>query len=252
MTDRKMPLLAHLEELRKRLIVCCISIAVGFAVCYAFKEHLFAFAARPLQEFLPEGSSLQYIGVAEAFVTYLKISLICAVFLAMPVILYQIWMFVAPGLYEREKWYVIPFVFFSMVFFLGGAAFCYFIVFPFAFQFFMAFSGETLRAMPTTQAYLSFAWHMMLAFGLVFEMPIAFFFLGRIGLVSYKGLARQRRYAIVLIFVAAAMLTPGPDVFSQMLLAGPLLVLFELSIQVVRLTGRKNQWEEEADNALAG
>lgn len=252
MTDDKMPLTAHLEELRKRLIVCCIAVVAGFCVAYVFKESLFEFAARPLKAHLPEGSSLQYIGIAEAFVTYLKISLIAGLFLAMPVILYEVWMFVAPGLYEKEKRYVLPLVFFSLVFFLGGAAFCYFVVFPFAFRFFMAFSGESLRAMPTTQHYLSFAWHMMLAFGLVFEMPIAFFFLGRMGLVTYKGLARQRRYAIVLIFVAAAMLTPGPDVLSQLLLAGPLVILFELSLQIVRLTGRKSQWGEEPEEVPAG
>ena len=252
MTESRMPLIAHLEELRKRLIVCCVALVVGFSICYAFKEQLFLFVAKPLQKHLPEGSSFQYIGIAEAFVTYLKISLISGLFLAMPVILHQVWMFVAPGLYQREKRYAFPFVLFSMIFFLGGAAFCYFVVFPFAFQFFMAFSGESLRAMPTTQQYLSFAWHMMLAFGLVFEMPIVFFFLGRMGLVSYKGLARKRRYAIVIVFIAAAVLTPGPDVLSQLLLAGPLLVLFELSLQVVRLTGRKSEWEEEAEKTPAG
>ncbi|MEW6439607.1 MAG: twin-arginine translocase subunit TatC [bacterium] len=252
MADEKMPLAAHLEELRRRLIICCVAVAVGFCISYFVKEQLFLFLAKPLQRQLPEGSALQYIGVAEAFVTYLKLSLIAGVFLAMPVLLYEVWMFVAPGLYEREKRYVIPVVLFSLIFFFGGAAFCYVIVFPFAFKFFMAFSSDTLRAMPTTLYYLSFAWHMMLAFGLVFQMPIAFFFLGRMGLVTYKGLARQRRYAIVLVFVAAALLTPGPDVISQLLLAGPLLVLFEMSLQVVRLTGKKREWQEEAEISPAG
>lgn len=246
MSDHKMPLTAHLEELRRRLIISGIAIVVGFGVCYAFKEHLFALLTLPLESYLPEGSTLQYIGIPEAFLTYLKIALFGGFILAMPVILYQLWRFVAPGLYERERRYVVPFVLFGMLFFLGGAAFCYLVVFPFVFQFFMSFSNDTIRAMPAIKQYLGFATHMILAFGLVFEMPIFFLFLGKAGLVSYKGLARQRRIAVVLVFLGAALLTP-PDVVSQLLLAGPLLVLFELSLQLVRITSRKAEPEEEPD-----
>ncbi len=256
MTDQKMPLTAHLEELRKRLIASFIALAVGFGISYGFKEKLFFFLSRPLEDHLPEGSKLQYIGIPEAFFTYLKISLFGGLFLAMPVILYEIWRFVAPGLYEREKRHVIPFVLFSTVFFLGGASFCYYIVFPFVFQFFMSFSGGSILAMPAIQQYLSFATRLLIAFGLVFEMPIFFFFLGRVGLVSYKGLARQRRIAVVLVFVGAALLTP-PDVVSQLMLAGPLMILFELSIQIVRITGKKRseeteEKEEKEEEAPAG
>jgi sec-independent protein translocase protein TatC len=256
MTDQKMPLTAHLEELRRRLIASFIALAVGFGISYGFKEKLFFFLSRPLEEHLPEGSKLQYIGIPEAFFTYLKISLFGGLFLAMPVILYEIWRFVAPGLYEREKRYFIPFVLFSTVFFLGGASFCYFIVFPFVFQFFMSFSGGSILAMPAIQQYLSFATRLLIAFGLVFEMPIFFFFLGRVGLVSYKGLARQRRIAVVLVFVGAAILTP-PDVVSQLMLAGPLMILFELSLQIVRITGKKRseeteEVEEKEEEAPAG
>jgi sec-independent protein translocase protein TatC len=251
MTDQKMPLTAHLEELRRRLIVSFIALAVGFVGSYLFKERLFFFLARPLEPHLPEGSSLQYIGVHEAFLTYLKVSLFSGLILAMPVIFYQLWRFVAPGLYEREKRYAIPFVILSMIFFLGGASFCYFIVFPFVFKFFMSFSDDSLRAMPTIRQFLSFATRLLIAFGLVFEMPIFFFFLGRIGLVSYKGLARQRRMAVVLVFLGAALLTP-PDVVSQLMLAGPLLILFELSIQIVRITGKRPSEESEQEDALAG
>jgi sec-independent protein translocase protein TatC len=246
MTDQKMPLTAHLEELRKRLISSFIALAVGFGIAYGFKEKLFLFLSSPLVERLPEGSALQYIAIPEAFLTYLKISLFGGLFLAMPVILYEVWRFVAPGLYEREKRYFIPFVVFSMLFFLGGASFCYYIVFPFVFRFFMSFSGGSLLAMPAIRQYLSFATRLLIAFGLVFEMPIFLFFLGRIGLVSYKGLARQRRMAVVLVFVGAALLTP-PDVVSQLMLAGPLLILFELSIQIVRITGKKPSEEEEEE-----
>jgi sec-independent protein translocase protein TatC len=258
MTDQKMPLTAHLEELRKRLITSFIALAVGFGISYGFKEELFLFLSGPLLEHLPEESTLQYIGIPEAFLTYLKLSLFGGLVLAMPVIFYQIWRFVAPGLYEREKRYFIPFVLFSMVFFLGGTSFCYYIVFPFVFRFFMSFSGDSLLAMPAIRQYLSFATRLLIAFGLVFEMPIFFFFLGRVGLVSYKGLARQRRMAVVLVFLGAALLTP-PDVVSQLMLAGPLMILFELSIQIVRITGKKpdqetdiEEKEEEAEEAPVG
>jgi len=251
MTDEKMPLTAHLEELRKRLIASFVAMGVGFAICYAFKERLFLFLARPLEERLPEGSTLQYISIPEAFLTYLKLSLFGGFVIAMPVIFYEIWRFVAPGLYEREKRYFVPFVLLSMIFFLGGASFCYFVVFPFVFQFFMSFSDDSLLAMPAIRQYLSFATRLLLAFGLVFEMPIFFFFLGRIGLVSYKGLARQRRLAVVLVFLGAALLTP-PDVVSQLMLAGPLMILFELSIQIVRITGKRASEDTEQEDALAG
>jgi sec-independent protein translocase protein TatC len=251
MTEEKMPLTAHLEELRRRLIVSLIALGVGFGIAYAFKERLFIFLAKPLEVRLPKGSTLQYISIPEAFITYLKLSVFGGLVIAMPVILYEIWRFVAPGLYEREKRYVVPFVLLSMIFFLGGASFCYFIVFPFVFEFFMSFSGGSLLAMPAIRQYLSFATRLLVAFGLVFEMPIFFFFLGRIGLVSYKGLARQRRIAVVIVFVAAAILTP-PDVISQLMLAGPLMVLFELSLQIVRITGKKPAEDSGHENVVAG
>ena len=256
MTDEKMPLTAHLEELRKRLIASFVALGVGFAIAYGFKEKLFFFLAKPLEEQLPKGSTLQYISIPEAFLTYLKLSLFGGLIIAMPVILYHLWRFVAPGLYEREKHYIIPFVLFSMIFFLGGASFCYFIVFPFVFRFFMGFSDGSLLAMPAIRQYLSFATRLLVAFGLVFEMPIFFFFLGRIGLVSYAGLARQRRLAVVFVFIGAALLTP-PDVISQLMLAGPLMILFELSIQIVRITGKRSteeaeQEDAEEEDALAG
>jgi sec-independent protein translocase protein TatC len=143
-----------------------------------------------------------------------------------------------------------------MIFFLSGASFCYFIVFPFVFRFFMGFSGDSLLAMPAIRQYLSFATRLLVAFGLVFEMPIFFFFLGRIGLVNYEGLARQRRLAVVCVFLGAALLTP-PDVISQLMLAGPLMILFELSIQIVRITGRRTAEDAEKEDsqqedALAG
>jgi sec-independent protein translocase protein TatC len=252
MLDEKMPLTAHLEELRKRLIVSLIAMSVGFGICYAFKERLFTVLTRPLEAYLPKGSSMQYIGIPEAFFTYLKISLFGGLIFALPVILYETWKFVSPGLHVHEKRYALPFVLFSTFFFLCGVTFCYFVVFPFMFQFFMSFSDDTLKAMPAIKDYLSFITQMLIAFGLVFEMPVFFFFLGKIGLVSHQGLARQRRIAIVVIFLAAAILTPGPDAVSQILLAVPLLILFELSIQIVRITGKKRVEYVDEEEEPAG
>jgi sec-independent protein translocase protein TatC len=249
MVDEKMPLTKHLEELRRCLIISLIATAVGFCIAYAFKERIFAFLAKPLIDVLPQGSTLQYLGLAEAFVTYLKIAFIAGIFLALPVILYEIWSFVAPGLHEHEKRYALPFVIFSTIFFFGGAVFCYYLVLPAAFKFFLAYSDSSVRAMPALKQYLTFISRMLFAFGVVFEMPLFFFFLGRIGLVSHTWLAKKRRYAVVLIFVAAAVLTPGPDAASQLLLAAPLLVLYEASVLIVRLTGKRPETggpEEEA------
>jgi sec-independent protein translocase protein TatC len=235
----KPALVARLGELRRRLIVCCIAIAAASGICYVFSQQLFLLLARPVQAQMPKGGLMQYLGIAEAFLTYVRISLICGVALAMPVILCEIWKFAVPVTYGKRSRPTILFVLASMLFFVAGAGFCYFAVFGFAFRFLLGFSEGTLTARPGIQQVLSFSARMMLAFGLTFEMPIFFFFLGRAGLVSHQWLSRQRRYAIVLIFVGAAALTPGPDVFSQLLLAGPLLLLYETSVQVVRFTGRK-------------
>ena len=169
MADEKMPLTKHLEELRRRLITSLLAVIVGFGISYAFKEQIFAFLARPLIDALPQGSTLQYIGLAEAFIMYLKLSFFGGVFLGLPVILYEIWKFVAPGLHDHEKHYVLPFVICSTLFFIGGATFCYYAVFPFAFRFFLTFSDESIRAIPTLNQYLTFISRMLFAFGVVFE-----------------------------------------------------------------------------------
>ncbi len=234
-----MPLTKHLEELRRCLIISLVAVGVGFCIAYVLKERIFAFLARPLADALPEGSSLQFLGVAEAFTTYIKIAFIVGIFLALPVILYELWSFVAPGLHEHEKRYALPFVILSTLFFFGGAIFCYYLVLPAALRFLLGFSSQSVKAMPALKQYLTFISRMLLAFGIVFEMPLFFFFLGRIGLVSHTWLAKKRRYAIVLIFIAAAILTPGPDAASQLLLAAPLILLYEASVVIVRVTGRK-------------
>ncbi len=243
--DVKMPLTAHLEELRWRLIKALAAIGVAFFVCYAFAERLFDFLTQPLLSInLGEGGGADVVhligtGVVEAFFTKLKVSFIAAIFVASPVILYQLWQFVAPGLYDTEKRYARPFVLFGTFFFLSGAWFCYALVLPVGYRFFIQEYGS-IRVSPEIRIseYLSFTARMLLAFGATFEMPVITFFLARLGMVNYAAMLKHTRYAILIIVIVAAVLTPGPDVASQMLMAGPLLLLYGLSIGVAYMFGR--------------
>lgn len=248
MSNDKMPFTQHLEELRKRLIISVVAVFVGFLVSYGFKEAIFEVLMKPWIEALPKGveAKLIYTAPHEAFFTYMKVSFIAGFGLAVPVILYQFWRFVAPGLYENEKRYMLPVVFCSTFFFLGGACFGYFFVFPVGFQFFTSFASEYITPMISTKEFLSFTTRLLLAFGFVFELPIFAFFLAKLGLIKPDFLKRHRRYAIVVIFIVAAALTPGPDVFSQLLMAGPLLVLYEASVWITYFFGRKPAAEEAA------
>lgn len=239
MSDQKMPFSQHLEELRKRLIICFAAVGIGFLISYFFKEQILEWLMSPLLQALPKGEDrLIYTAPHEAFVTYLKVAFIAGVGLASPVVIYQLWRFIAPGLYHHEKRYILPIVLFSTVFFVGGALFGYFIVFPFGFQFFVSFANDYIAPMISTREFTSFATRLLLAFGLVFEMPIVAFFLGRLGIVSAEFMKKQRKYAILVIFIVAAVLTP-PDVLSQVLMALPLLVLYEISLWIVAIFGKK-------------
>lgn len=239
-TPDKIPFTAHLEELRKRLITCFIAVAAGFAISYGFKEKLFQVLTRPLIAVMKQGETLIYTGLPEAFFTFLKVAFLSGLILASPVIIYQFWMFVAPGLYDREKRLLIPIVALSSIFFVGGALFGYFIVFPLGFQFFLGFATETIRPMPSMKEYLGFAAKLLLAFGLVFELPLVLTFLARLGIVSVEFLKKNRKYAILLFFVGSAVLTP-PDVVTQVMMAVPLMVLYEVSIVGARIFGRKKE-----------
>ncbi len=234
MADVEMPLTEHLEELRWRIVKSLLAIAVSFAVSYAFADTLFAILIRPITLAAGDGTvKLIGTGVAEAFFTKLKVSLIAGIFLASPAILYQAWKFVSPGLYENEKQYVVPFVVFGTFFFLAGGLFCYALVFQVGYAFFLE-QYETIGVEPTLRIseYLSFSARMLLAFGITFELPVVAFFLARVGIIDHNTLIRPWRYALIGIVVLAAVLTPGPDVASQLLLVAPLVVLYVVSIGV--------------------
>ncbi|RLB78540.1 MAG: twin-arginine translocase subunit TatC [Deltaproteobacteria bacterium] len=242
--DEKQPFMSHLEELRKRLMACAIAVGVGFVAAYFFKERLFELLVMPLKRVLPEGDKLIFTNLPEMFFTYLKVSFVAGLLAAMPFIFYEIWMFVAPGLYQKEKKFLIPFVISSSILFVGGALFGYFVVFPFGFKFFMSFANEYIKPLPSVKQYFSFSTKLLLAFGLVFELPVASFFLAKMGLITSDFLKKQRKFAVLLIFVAAAILTP-PDVITQIMMAGPLLALYEVSIWVARAARSKKTDEEK-------
>jgi sec-independent protein translocase protein TatC len=248
--DEKIPFTSHLDELRKRLIVCFIAVGAGFVLSYAFKEKLFDILVHPLVQVMKEGDTLIFTGLPEAFFTYLKVSFLAGLMIASPVVIYELWMFVAPGLYKNERRMMAPIVALSSLFFVGGALFGYFLVFPWGFRFFLGFATETIRPMPSMREYLGFSAKLLLAFGLVFELPLVITFLAHLGIVSVGFLTKNRKYAVLLIFTAAAILTP-PDVVTQIMMAVPLMALYELAIIGARIFGRKKASSEELEEGSA-
>ena len=238
--ESKLPFTTHLEELRRRLIYAVVAIVLGAIIAFLFAKQLFYFLAQPLVKILPANQPMIFTALTEAFFTYFKVALLAGFFLASPVVFYQLWKFIAPGLYEHEKKFVIPFVIFATLFFILGGAFAYYIVFPFGFKFFLGFSTDYLKLLPKMSEYFSLSLKLIFAFGIVFEMPVITFFLAKMGVVNGEMLSSKRRYAIVLVFVVAALLTP-PDVGTQLLMAGPLILLYEVSVWVARIFGRKSQ-----------
>jgi sec-independent protein translocase protein TatC len=249
--EEKIPFTDHLEELRERIIKSFIAVAIGFVVCYGFKEKLFELITRPLISVMAEGDQLIFTGLPEAFFTYLKVAFLAGLILAGPVVIYQFWMFVAPGLYKKERRVMIPIVVLSTLFFIGGALFGYFIVFPWGFQFFLSFASDTIKALPSMKEYLSFASKLLLAFGLVFELPIVITFLARLGLVTVPFLRKNRKYAVLIFFVGAAMITP-PDVVTQIMMAFPLMLLYEISIWGAIVFGQKDIESDEDEAPSQG
>lgn len=247
--EGKSPFTEHLGELRDRLVRSFIAVGLGFAGAYFFKEKLFELLTAPLIIAMGESGNAQMIftGLPEAFFTYLKVSLLAGIIFATPVLFYEFWMFVSPGLYRTEKKYLLPVVFLSVFFFLVGSSFGYFIVFPYGFKFFLGFATQTIQAMPSMKEYLSFASKMLLAFGFVFELPLVLTFMARMGLVTVPFLKKNRKYALLLFFVGSALITP-PDVVTQVMMALPLMILYEISIIGAKIFGKKKAGEDDDDN----
>lgn len=238
----RMPLLDHLKELRDRLIRSLAAALVACIVCLIFVDRIWAFLVDPMNQALVESGrgTMAMTTALEGFVVMLKVAGVAGLLLASPVIFYQVWKFVAPGLYEHEKKPVLPLVFASTVLFVGGAAFGYFVIFEYAFPYFLEFASEDVQAVLSIDAYLGMATKLLVAFGLTFQLPVIVFFLARIGLIDAGDMIRGFKYSIVGIFVIAAMITP-PDVISQLLMAGPLIVLYGVGIGIAWIFSTKGK-----------
>ncbi len=246
--DKPMPLLEHLVELRRRLLVSMAAFLLAFFVCYYFSKPIYAFLAHPLTDALASkpGSNrtLIYTQLYEAFFTYLRVAFFGAAFISFPIVATQLWLFVAPGLYRSEKRAVVPFMVATPVLFVAGAALAYYFVFPFAWRFFISFetpageNGIPIQLMPKVGEYLDLVMKLIFAFGVAFQLPVALALLAKVGIVSSKALKRYRRYAYVGMFIIAAVLAP-PDVITQCGLALPLILLYEVSIIAARMVEPK-------------
>jgi sec-independent protein translocase protein TatC len=257
--DREMPLLDHLIELRNRLMYSAAAILLGFVICYFFAEQIYAFLVQPLAD-IYEGQTdrrMIYTGLTEAFFTYLKVAFFAGAFITFPFVATQLYLFIAPGLYRYEKQAFVPFLVATPVLFFLGGAMVYYVIFPLAWRFFISFETAGVEGALPIQLearvgeYLDLVMKLIFAFGLCFQLPVALTLMGRVGIVSADGLARNRKYAIVAVFVVAALLTP-PDIISQIGLGLPIILLYEISIHLVRMAERKKAESDMADEDEGG
>lgn len=260
MQDEKMPLTEHLAELRKRLIIAISAVGIGFVLSFYFSKSIFNYLTKPLSSeiafrlefpfifFIEKNTpSLVFLAPTEALWMYLKISLIAGLFLTLPIVFYQLWKFIAPGLLPKEKHYALPFVVLSTTLFFLGAIFCFYFTLPFAIRFLLSYGTDQLKPMLSVGNYIDFCLKFLLAFGLIFEIPLAIIFLSRIGLVTPAFLARNRKYAILLAFMVAAILTPTPDVFNMTLMAIPIILLYEAGVLAARIFRKKKVEPSESE-----
>jgi len=225
----RMGLMEHLEELRRRIFHALAAVMVAFFVCWGFSERIYEFLARPIYRLLPEGRKLVFLGVTDPFLVYVKVALLGGLFLASPYVLFQLWRFVAPGLYRNERLAALPFILFGSSLFLAGGAFAYYVAFPFAIAFLLGI-GSQFDAQITVNHYLSFLMTVILGLALMFELPVVILFLARLGLVTPRFLLRHFRWAVLIIFVLAAVITPTPDVFNLLIFSGPAVGLYLLGV----------------------
>ncbi|MGJ0356820.1 twin-arginine translocase subunit TatC [Aliarcobacter cryaerophilus] len=236
----------HIADLRKRLVISSITVVIMFFACFSFYEPILEWMMAPVKHALPTGTSMIAVEIQETFFTAMKVAFFGGFIISLPVIFWQLWLFLAPGLYDHEKKLVVPFVFFATLMFLLGASFAYYIVVPVGFDFLIAFGNSVVSVLPSIGKYVGFFTKLLIGFGIAFELPVITFFLAKIGLVNDQMLKDFFRYAVVLIFIVAAVLTP-PDVISQVLMAAPLLILYGVSIYIAKVFNPAQKEEEEEE-----
>jgi sec-independent protein translocase protein TatC len=241
----KMSFLEHLDELRKRIVWALVGVVVGFSIAVFFYQELWLFVMQPMQLLLGPGQKLIYTDPTEQLMLYVKICVIAGILIASPLVMTQVWLFIAPGLYQHEKKAAIPFVVMSSTFFIGGAAFAHYLVFPLTWQFLGSFANDTVTFMPRVEPAFSLYMKLILTFGLIFQMPTLVLFLAKLGLVSSRFLIKNMKYAILIMFIVGAVLSPGTDPVGQIAMAGPMFLLYLLSILLAWLFGKKRLPDEE-------
>jgi sec-independent protein translocase protein TatC len=248
----EMTFLEHLEDLRKRIFYSFIAVVVVVIPAWLFSKDLYNILARPVTQYLPEGTKLAFTHLTAPFMLYIKVSFLTAIFFTSPFIFFQFWLFIAPGLYQRERKYVYPFVFFTTFFFILGALFGYFVAFPFACNFFLKMGSE-FQPVITVDQYFSLALRLLIGIALVFEMPTLVFFLSRMGIITSRWMIKNFKYAVLVIFIIAAVITPSPDVINQSILAVPMLALYGLSVLIASIFGReRSKKKKKKEEDLAG
>ena len=251
-TPDSMTFLEHLADLRKRLFYSFIALFLGIIPAWMFSKDLYDILAVPVNKYLPEAANLVFTGLADPFMMYIKVSFLASLFFMSPFIFAQLWLFIAPGLYRKEKKYVVPFVFFTSIFFIGGALFAYFVVFDWAVRFFLSMGSE-FQPMITIDKYFKLIIRVLLGIALVFELPTLTFFLARMKIITAKWMVKKFKYAFLAVFIIAAIITPTPDPITQSIVAVPMLALYGLSILIALVFGRRSDPKEDnPEDTLAG
>jgi sec-independent protein translocase protein TatC len=240
----EMSFFQHLGELRKRILYSIVFILVFFIGSWFFVDEIYNILSKPVLRFMPEGEKLAFTALTEPFMMYIKLAFITGIFVGSPFVFHQLWLFISPGLYFKEKKMVFPFVFFTTVFFVAGGAFGYFVVFPFACKFFLEI-GQDFKAILTIDKYFSLAFRVLFGISVVFLMPVLSFLLAKLRIISARFLLKYFKYAVVLIFIIAAIITPTPDMITQSIFAIPMLLLYLLSILIAKIVGPKSEEEGE-------
>jgi sec-independent protein translocase protein TatC len=246
----EMTFLEHLEDLRKRIFYSFIAVIAVVIPAWLFSKDIYNILSRPVTKYLPEGTKLAYTHLTAPFMLYIKVSFLTAIFVTSPFIFLQLWYFVAPGLYKKEKKYVYPFVIFTSFFFILGALFGYFVAFPFACNFFLRMGSE-FQPVITVDQYFSLALRLLLGIALVFEMPTLVFFLSRMGIITSRWMIKNFKYAVLVVFIIAAVITPSPDMINQSILAVPMLFLYGISL-LIAFFSEKKKAKRKSEDKLVG